>query len=256
LAPPEVHAPTLEEYRQRIEKYEKTPEVATVNKFRVKRITKAMEEEYAKRGRTKLGSPGQQKKYSLFGLPVKYLNEDELKEYEVRIVKDKGRNVFVWKNQIVDTKEFSQNLGFQGVAKGRAIFVLSATGKSYMANQSEEIKTRKMRFHHSSFMAGEPVAMAGELWFENGTLKGISDTSGHYFEDVRGDIFMIQTLQHLQKLGVDLENADVEIFHFKGLGPCKAGALLRYVAKYPGGVQYFVTHKFTPEEFAAIQKEQ
>jgi len=35
-------------------------------------------------------------------------------------------------------------------------------------------------FHHSSLVAGDPVAAAGELDVGQGVLEALSDKSGHY----------------------------------------------------------------------------
>jgi len=36
------------------------------------------------------------------------------------------------------------------------------------------------KFHHSSFLAGKPVAAAGEIYIEKGIIKIVTDGSGHY----------------------------------------------------------------------------
>ena len=40
------------------------------------------------------------------------------------------------------------------------------------------------KFHHSSFLAGEKVAAAGEIIIENGIIKEITNGSGHYRPDI------------------------------------------------------------------------
>ena len=58
---------------------------------------------------------------------------------------------------------------------GRAIFVVSLDGKLY-ASTRHEVGT----FHHSTFVNGEPVLLAGELTVHDGKLVLISHKSGHY----------------------------------------------------------------------------
>jgi len=36
------------------------------------------------------------------------------------------------------------------------------------------------QFHYSSFLAGKPVAAAGEMVIEKGIIKTVTDGSGHY----------------------------------------------------------------------------
>lgn len=57
----------------------------------------------------------------------------------------------------------------------RAIFVMGETGDIYIANCH-----RMGQFHHSSFLAGGPVAAAGEIRIETGVVKLLSRASGHY----------------------------------------------------------------------------
>jgi hypothetical protein len=56
-----------------------------------------------------------------------------------------------------------------------AIFVMDEQGNIYASKVHAPGE-----FHHSSFLAGEPVAAAGEIRVTNGALEFISDRSGHY----------------------------------------------------------------------------
>jgi hypothetical protein len=49
-----------------------------------------------------------------------------------------------------------------------------------------------MGFHHSSFLAGEPVASAGEIRAKNGVLELVSNASGHY-EPPKGLLFQVSS---------------------------------------------------------------
>lgn len=58
-------------------------------------------------------------------------------------------------------------------------------------------------FHHSSFLAGEAVASAGELKVTKGVISEITRKSGHYQPSKN---INNQLLKHLEKEGVDVEN--------------------------------------------------
>jgi len=56
-----------------------------------------------------------------------------------------------------------------------AIFVMSTTGQIYASNVSVP-----GLFHHSSLLAGVPVASAGELTVTKGVIQTMTNCSGHY----------------------------------------------------------------------------
>ena len=99
---------------------------------------------------------------------VKYLSATDRAQYALTFVggtiRDAGGNLF-------DT----QDAATLHSATGRAIFVMDANGEFY-ASKYQMVGD----FHHSSLLAGAPVAAAGELEVENGVLKAVSDKSGHY----------------------------------------------------------------------------
>ncbi|MFD0672824.1 hypothetical protein [Cohnella sp. GCM10027633] len=63
------------------------------------------------------------------------------------------------------------------------------------------------RFHHTSFLAGEDVAGAGELQVRDGQVELVSDASGHYQPESRQ---MMQTVQQLENNHVPVEQLGVE----------------------------------------------
>jgi len=77
---------------------------------------------------------------------------------------------------------------------GRAIFVMDSTGNIYASNYHG-----KGKFHHSSFLAGGPVAAAGEISVVRGKLTEITDRSGHYKPAPK---FLAQAKDSLSKKGV------------------------------------------------------
>ncbi len=104
---------------------------------------------------------------------VKYLNEVERKEFEVfvqhdRII-DKNGKLFDTNGSIEIGLDKTPNIS------NKAIYVMSEKGEIFISKQNEIGK-----FHHSSFLAGEKVAAAGDIVIEKGIIKQISNYSGHY----------------------------------------------------------------------------
>jgi ankyrin repeat protein len=106
---------------------------------------------------------------NVFGTMVTYLSEDKHPLYRVTI--QNGR--------ILDSagKPFDTTTakGALDAEDGYAIFVMDPAGDIYITNNHPLGK-----FHHSSFLAGAPVAAAGIIRIENGVVKSISRDSGHY----------------------------------------------------------------------------
>ena len=77
---------------------------------------------------------------------------------------------------------------------GQYIFVMDGDGNIYSAS-------KKVVHHHSSFLAGGPVAAAGHWTIEYGALKAICNDSGHYQPPFD---YTQQVLAELKKRGVDV----------------------------------------------------
>jgi hypothetical protein len=106
---------------------------------------------------------------AIFGTSVKYLNAHERQAYKVTI----QNGLLIDANgKPFDSRGASSAFG---PSMGRAIFVMDQDGTLYVSNHQTQGK-----FHHSSFLAGAPVAAAGELAVENGVMKEVSRRSGHY----------------------------------------------------------------------------
>ena len=67
------------------------------------------------------------------------------------------------------------------------------------------------QFHHSSFLAGQPVAAAGELQVKNGILEYITNSSGHYWPTRE---MTQQAVERLRQAGVQI--ADHQIYLVPG----------------------------------------
>jgi hypothetical protein len=100
------------------------------------------------------------------------------------------------------TRMVTANMG-----PGYAIYVMSDTGSIHVSSHS--VGNR----HHSSLLAGGNVAGAGELQVHAGTLKWISNKSGHYFPEVA---HFLQTIQRLMKNGVPLDNVRLNFLYAGG----------------------------------------
>ena len=105
---------------------------------------------------------------------VTYLNNDSRKAFELRIHDGKLYN-FLGKPVSTDNGK-----------DGKYIFVWGKDNKIYASAKNENYNktTGKLiaasRFHHSSFLAGEPVACAGYITINNGVIESIQWVSGHY----------------------------------------------------------------------------
>lgn len=131
-----------------------------------------------------------------WGTPVAYLSEDERAAYELVI---DGGLIYDAGGKKLDTEDGSSL--FSG---GRAIFVMDQNGKFYAS------KHHKMgRFHHSSLLAGGPVAAAGEIAVHEGKLVLVSDKSGHYQPRLG---FTSQAFSEFEKRGVDISSVEFDQF--------------------------------------------
>jgi len=124
----------------------------------------------------------------VFETKVRYLNEEERNRYKITI---KNGRIYDANDQLVDTSNASVR---PGKTPERAIFVMDKHGNIYLSTFS-----KKGVFHHSSFLAGQPVAAAGDIRIENGKVTDVSRTSGHYQPTSNQ---LRQFTQQLEKLGV------------------------------------------------------
>lgn len=120
---------------------------------------------------------------------VTYLSETERQMLRVEI---RDGKLYDASGQPVDTASgFSAHSG-----DGNAIFVMGPDGHLYVSNHHEV-----ERFHHSSVLAGEPVAGAGEIVVEDGVIVSINRGSGHYRPN---ELHMDQVLEELDSAGIDV----------------------------------------------------
>ncbi|QIS12184.1 hypothetical protein [Nocardia arthritidis] len=127
---------------------------------------------------------------------VKYLNATERQAYKLTI---RDGLLYDSTGRLLDTSTASTLWTPQG---GRAIFVMDENGDLYSSPQHIAGV-----FHHSSFLAGAPVAGAGEIRVSNGHLALISDHSTHYRPARK---FTHQVVEHLREKGVHIDDSQVE----------------------------------------------
>jgi hypothetical protein len=71
--------------------------------------------------------------------------------------------------------------------------------------------------HHSSFLAGQPVAAAGSMEVYRGRLKFIDNNSGHYWPTIR---HLRQMLRELNSRGTDLTKTTIGVVTASSGGGC------------------------------------
>jgi hypothetical protein len=134
----------------------------------------------------------------IFGVPsdgVRYLTPDEAEGYRVFV---RDGLLYQTNGELLDTTDASSLHSGDGVA----IFVMDPQGNLYVSTEHEV-----GAFHHSSFLAGQPVAGAGEIVVEDGRIVGMSDASGHYRPPPQ---FLQQVLDQLQIQGLDISGLEEE----------------------------------------------
>lgn len=125
---------------------------------------------------------------------VVQLSPAELEQHRVFIRDGKLYDV---NGNPVDTSAASNHW----TGQGQGIFVMDKYGNLYLSNVQEV-----GRFHHSSFLDGQPVAAAGEMEVRNGELVGITDKSGHYKPDPG---LLQQAMGKMKQQGVNFDHVNI-----------------------------------------------
>lgn len=129
---------------------------------------------------------------------VKYLNAAERANYKLTI---RNGRVYDSAGKLFDTRG-AKSIHSHGSNK-TAIFVMDEQGSLYAGSHEYG------KFHHSSFLAGEPVAAAGEIEISNGVLRSITDQSGHYWPPAA---HLRQALEVIEAQGIKSSAIKVTIF--------------------------------------------
>lgn len=123
---------------------------------------------------------------AVFGTKVAYLDAQQRQQYQVHMHNGK---LYDAQGELFDTEAAKTVWG----GDGKAIFVMDPAGNMYASNHHV-----KGKFHHSSFVAGAPVAAAGEFEVHKGVVKSISRESGHYWPTAEQ---LDQMAHHLKSQG-------------------------------------------------------
>lgn len=127
----------------------------------------------------------------------KRIYHDAMKREKFKVFFNEGKKACHYDS---NTKSF---VAIQSGSKGSR-FVLSMSNKLYVAadrySGDQDVK------FHSSFMAGRPVQCAGHMWFKNGKLEKMQNSSGHYQPT---DLSMVKVLNHLRMNQVNLSEVKV-----------------------------------------------
>ena len=128
-----------------------------------------------------------------FETAVRYLDEAAREPYRAH----------GWAGRLVDGQGQPLNPGGAPGPEGAgvAVFVVDAAGNLYVA-----FEQAKGAVHHSSLLAGAPVATAGEMTLFDGRLVKLSNLSGHYRPPPRT---LRVVVERLRALGVDLSAMEV-----------------------------------------------
>ncbi|MBE2282889.1 MAG: hypothetical protein IAE77_05450 [Prosthecobacter sp.] len=130
---------------------------------------------------------------------TQYMNEEQREEHRMHL--RPGRDATGAENMRLSGPE---------VKKGAEhIFAMDGEGQVFIkesqaATSQTDSTGRQVHVHHSSFLAGEKVAGAGELIVDKqGFINEVSDRSGHYQP---GEAESKQALDELEKQGVNMDN--------------------------------------------------
>ncbi|MBL6991617.1 MAG: hypothetical protein ISR65_17665 [Bacteriovoracaceae bacterium] len=130
---------------------------------------------------------------------VKYLSEKERAKYKIVI---KNGKFYTSSGELVISpppqKLFDPFLGTSEWAEARALYVLDLDKNLYLSFEGEYGV-----FHHSTFTAGAPVLMAGEMSIRDGKLVMINRISNHYRPPIAHLDFMVA---YLQDKGVQMDS--------------------------------------------------
>jgi len=126
---------------------------------------------------------------------VSYLGDEEREAFKLQcgptVTQGPAKTVFDTSNM------FSKHSG-----KGFGIYVMSKHGEVYADQHKVGL------FHHSSFLAGGDVAAAGELKVSAGTVRHVTNKTGHY---KAGSEELWQLLDEFKRCGVGLGSIGVTL---------------------------------------------
>ncbi|MHC4836986.1 MAG: hypothetical protein ACYTF3_02200 [Planctomycetota bacterium] len=166
----------------------------------------------APEARPETAAPGTQSagesRYEAFPMLEKYIGEHVPPGYKGEVVRylDAGERaklrVSVKDGRLVypDGTVLDPQLDAHPERGGFGTYVMAPDGAIYVTFDFEQ-----GAFHHSSLLAGAPVAAAGEMTIIDGEIIDVSNSSGHYKPPPR---CIDQVLTELDRLGYDTTNVE------------------------------------------------
>jgi hypothetical protein len=149
---------------------------------------------------------------------VTHYNDDAEKEESLSYVDEDGR----YRSSDGSLLDSTGTERIHAGGIGGHLFTLDESGQSYVVdakakrdelNEDQDQTGVHQYVHHSTLSGGDPVAAAGEKYFEEGQLKAISDQSGHFF-DMENKREATQTQQAILSdldAGADLSGTNVHL---------------------------------------------
>ena len=141
---------------------------------------------------------GEERPGGYYASAVEYLDENTRKPYKIHV----EDGLLFHENGLPidwDRAQFTNEFG----AAMMAIFSMGACGDIYLTYH-HEIGI----FHHSSYLAGAPLASAGEMLVVDGRLLEFTNGSGHYRPP---GYIAAQALHRLKEMGADLTMVGVDL---------------------------------------------
>lgn len=131
---------------------------------------------------------------------VHYLNQEEREKHRLEF-----RNGLAYVNgKLFDTEQYLE----QFPESSLTIYVMSDEGVLYVFPHKRYV------WQHSTVLQAAPVIDAGEMFFEKGILRKISNRSGHYTPT---KWTLLRTLQVLADQAKNVVEAEVKVFEFHPL---------------------------------------
>ena len=121
---------------------------------------------------------------------VEYLDEVERLKYQVFI---RDGKIYDAEGKLFNSLDLANKFN-----NGKAIFVMDEFGRIFASG-----KYAPAEFHHSSFLGGGEVAMAGEIEVIEGVLFSVTNKSGHYRPL---EVHFNQFLNYIEKSGINISN--------------------------------------------------
>jgi hypothetical protein len=158
-----------------------------------------------------------------FRANTKYLKEAGREQFELKIeggkIKQRGAALETGSMQSWSAHNplvYIEEQGRWATTTGAAMYVLDPDGTFYATGQTLG------RVQHSSLIAGGPVASAGHMKIEDGTLTYLDNNSGHYRA---GPEHLWQALEELASQGIPPSSYDIAVTYESTQGETAAKRL-------------------------------